>query len=296
MKQHLLLFSLLFTAGITQAETVTLELLNGDSITGTIIEELSDDQEKILDHPQLGRLTIPASSLKPTLDPPAWSTSITAGLIGNEKDGDSSLSTSLNAESKYKNNKNILVFKAGLNTNQSQDKGEPLDIKTQKGSAGFRYDYRLNDDFSFYSLTDYNYDGKNDSGVNSLLTGLGVSTTLIQNKTTEFTLSIGPSVQWTNGGNQCGQDIYCGNTYAGASFATDLSWKPTQRFKLELNNLLSTAITPKLKPGNSLIAKLKFYPSIYSKLFTSLQYTSTYQSMSTPELNNSASIQLGADF
>ena len=44
MKQHLLLFSLLFTAGITQAETVTLELLNGDSITGTIIEELSDDQ------------------------------------------------------------------------------------------------------------------------------------------------------------------------------------------------------------------------------------------------------------
>ena len=91
MKQHLLLFSLLFTAGITQAETVTLELLNGDSITGTIIEELSDDQEKILDHPQLGRLTIPASSLKPTLDPPAWSTSITAGLIGNEKDGDSSL-------------------------------------------------------------------------------------------------------------------------------------------------------------------------------------------------------------
>jgi hypothetical protein len=160
VKQHLLLFSLLFTAGITQAETVTLELLNGDSITGTIIEELSDDQEKILDHPQLGRLTIPASSLKPTLDPPAWSTSITAGLIGNEKDGDSSLSTSLNAESKYKNNKNILVFKAGLNTNQSQDKGEPLDIKTQKGSAGFRYDYRLNDDFSFYSLTDYNYDGK----------------------------------------------------------------------------------------------------------------------------------------
>ena len=81
----------------------------------------------------------------------------------------------------------------------------PLDIKTQKGSAGFRYDYRLNDDFSFYSLTDYNYDGKNDSGVNSLLTGLGVSTTLIQNKTTEFTLSIGPSVQWTMAGTNVGK-------------------------------------------------------------------------------------------
>ena len=205
---------MLFTAGITQAETVTLELLNGDSLTGTIVEELSNGQDKVLDHPQLGRLTIRASSLKPKSEPSAWKTSISAGLIGNEKDGDSSLSTSLSAESKYTKDKNILLLKAGLNTNQSQDKGEPLDIKTQKGSAGFRYDYRLNDDFSFYSLTDYNYDGKNDSGVNSLLTGLGVSTTLIQNKTTEFTLSIGPSVQWTNGGNQCGQDIYCGNTYA----------------------------------------------------------------------------------
>jgi hypothetical protein len=36
VKQHLLLISLFLTAGITQAETVTLELLNGDSITGTI--------------------------------------------------------------------------------------------------------------------------------------------------------------------------------------------------------------------------------------------------------------------
>lgn len=254
MKQHLLLFSLFFTAGITQTETVTLELLNGDSITGIIVKELSDDQEKVLDHLQLGRLTIRASSLKPTSDPPAWSTSITAGLIGNEKDDDSLLSTSLNAEKKYKTDKNFLILKSGLNTNLSQDKGEPLDIKTQKGSAGSRYDYRLNNNFSFYSLTDYNYDGKNDTGVNSLLTGLGVSTSIVQNKTTEFTFSIGPSMHWANGGSQCGQDIHCGNTYAGAAFATDLSRKSTPRFKLELNNLLSTAVTPKLKPGNSLIA------------------------------------------
>jgi hypothetical protein len=132
VKQHLLLFSLLFTAGITQAETVTLELLNGDSITGTIIEELSDDQEKILDHPQLGRLTIPASSLKPTLDPPAWSTSITAGLIGNEKDGDSSLSTSLNAESKYKNNKNILCLRPDSTPTKAKTRVNPWTSKLKK--------------------------------------------------------------------------------------------------------------------------------------------------------------------
>ena len=296
MKQYYLLTSLLLTAGIAQAETVTLELLNGDSITGTMVEELSSDQEKVLDHPQLGRLSIHASSLKPTPEASAWSTSVNAGFIGNDKDGDSSLSTSLNAESKYKKDKSIVTIKAGLNTNQSQNKGEPLEIKTQKGLAEFRYDYKLNNYSSLYSLTDYNYDGKNIAGVHGLISSLGISTSIIQTKTTEFTLSIGPSMQWTNGGNQCGQDIYCGNVYAGAVFVTDLSWKPNQHFKLELNNLLSTALTPRIMPGNSLSAKLKFYPSIYSKLFTSFQYTSTYQSMSTPELNNSTSIQLGADF
>ncbi len=296
VKQHLLLTTLLFTAGITQAETVTLELLNGDSLTGTIVEELSNGQDKVLDHPQLGRLTISASSLKPKSEPSAWKTSISAGLIGNEKDGHSSLSTSLSTESKYTREKNILLLKAGLNTNQSQDKGEPLEIKTQKGSAEFRYDYMLNENLGIYSLADYNYDGKNNAGVHSVLSGFGIGTPLIQNDTTVFTLSLGPSMQWTNGGSQCGKGPYCGNTYAGAVLISDLSWKPNKLFKLELNNKLSTAFAPTLKPGNSFIAKSKVYPSIYSKLFTSLQCTSTYQSMSTTELNNSASMQLGTEF
>ena len=67
-------------------------------------------------------------------------------------------------------------------------------------------------------------------------------------------------------------------------------------FKLELNNKFSSAFTPDIKPANNFKAKFKFYPSIYSGLFTLLQYTLIYQSMSTPEVNNSASIQLGADF
>ena len=67
-------------------------------------------------------------------------------------------------------------------------------------------------------------------------------------------------------------------------------------FKLELNNKLSAAFTPDIKPANNFKARFKFYPSIYSGLFTSLQYNLIYQSMSTPEVNNSASLQLGADF
>ena len=295
MKQHLLLISLLLTAGISQAETVTLELLNGDSVTGTIVEELSNNQEKVLDHPQLGRLTILTSSLK-SKQTPAWRTSMTAGLIGNEKDGDSSLSTTISVESKYKKGRNNLLLKAGLNTSQSRDNGEPLEIETQKGMAEVRYDYNMLSGLGLFTLTDYNYDGKNDSGVNSLLTGIGLAKPVIQNETTELVVALGPSMQWTNGGHECGKDPYCGNAYAGATFTTDLSWQPSKMFKLELNNKFSSAFTPDIKPANNFKAKFKFYPSIYSGLFTSLQYNLIYQSMSTPEVNNSASLQLGADF
>ena len=278
---------------MSQAETVTLELLNGDSVTGTIVEELSNNQEKVLDHPQLGRLTILTSSLKSKQTAPAWRTSMTAGLIGNEKDGDSSLSTTISVESKYKKGRNNLLLKAGLNTSQSRDNGEPLEIETQKGMAEARYDYNMPSGLGLFTLIDYNYDGKNDSGVNSLLTGIGLAKPVIQNETTELVVALGPSMQWTNGGHECGKDSYCGNAYAGATFTTDLSWQPSKMFKLELNNKFSSAFTPDIKPANNFKAKFKFYPSIYSGLFTSLQYNLIYQSMSTPEVNNSASLQLG---
>jgi hypothetical protein len=221
---------------------------------------------------------------------------MTAGLIGNEKDGDSSLSTTISVESKYKKGRNNLLLKAGLNTSQSRDNGEPLEIETQKGMAEVRYDYNMPSGLGLFTLTDYNYDGKNNSGVNSLLTGIGLAKPVIQNETTELVVALGPSMQWTNGGHECGKDSYCGNAYAGATFTTDLSWQPSKMFKLELNNKFSSAFTPDIKPANNFKAKFKFYPSIYSGLFTSLQYHLIYQSMSTPEVNNSASLQLGADF
>ena len=120
---------------------------------------------------------------------------MTAGLIGNEKDGDSSLSTTISMESKYKKGRNNLLLKAGLNTSQSRDNGEPLEIETQKGLAEVRYDYNMPSGIGLFALTDYNYDSKNDSGVNSLLTGIGLAKPVIQNKTTKLIVALGPSMQ-----------------------------------------------------------------------------------------------------
>ena len=128
---------------------------------------------------------------------------------------------------------------------------------------------------------------------------IGLAKPVIQNKTTELVFAIGPSMQWTNGGDECGKYPYCGNAYASGgqgTFKNDLSWQPSKVIKLELNDNLSAALTPDMKPANNLKAKFKFHPAIYLSLFTSLQYNLFYQSMSTPEVNNSSSLQLGADF
>ena len=52
------------------AETVTLTLLNGDTIQGELIPEESTDDVKVLMHPQLGRLEVSQDALKPVEKPP----------------------------------------------------------------------------------------------------------------------------------------------------------------------------------------------------------------------------------
>lgn len=62
------------------AETVTLTLLNGDTIQGELIPEESTDDVKVLMHPQLGRLEVSQDALKPVEKPPAWKTTLSAGI------------------------------------------------------------------------------------------------------------------------------------------------------------------------------------------------------------------------
>ena len=41
---------------------------------------------------------------------------------------------------------------------------------------------------------------------------------------------------------------------------------------------------------------MRYYPAETSKLFTTLRVQSIYQSMNTPDLNNTITAQVGADF
>ena len=290
------LLSLGMLPSLSWAETVTLTLRNGDSLHGELIERNSEDGTTVLNHPQLGRLELTAEQLQPAATKPLWTSSVSAGLIGNEKDGDSSMSISFTGKTRYKDEQQKLSLSGSFNASKSKDSGEALSIDTEKGSAELRYDKPIGSNLDLFALSSYQYNGTNDSGVNTVLGNIGVAFPLMKSETTDFTVSIGPSVQWSGGGITCASDTFCGNTYGGATLTADLSWKPLPTLKFGLQNQFTTVWANEIQPGNTLTAEVRYYPAVNSKLFTTLRLQSIYQSMSTPQVNNTITAQVGADF
>ena len=290
------LLSLGMLPSLSWAETVTLTLRNGDSLHGELIERNPEDGTTVLNHPQLGRLELTAEQLQPAETKPLWTSSVSAGLIGNEKDGDSSMSISFTGKTRYKDEQQKLSLSGSFNASKSKDSGEALSIDTEKGSAELRYDKPIGSNLDLFALSSYQYNGTNDSGVNTVLGNIGVAFPLMKSETTDFTVSIGPSVQWSGGGITCPSDTFCGNTYGGATLTADLSWKPLPTLKFGLQNQFTTVWANEIQPGNTLTAEVRYYPAVNSKLFTTLRVQSIYQSMSTPQVNNTITAQVGADF
>ena len=290
------LLSLGMLPSLSWAESVTLTLRNGDSLHGELIERNSEDGTTVLNHPQLGRLELTAEQLQPAATKPLWTSSVSAGLIGNEKDGDSSMSISFTGKTRYKDEQQKLSLSGSFNASKSKDSGEALSIDTEKGSAELRYDKPIGSNLDLFALSNYQYNGTNDSGVNTVLGNIGVAFPLMKSETTDFTVSIGPSVQWSGGGITCASDTFCGNTYGGATLTADLSWKPLPTLKFGLQNQFTTVWANEIQPGNTLTAEVRYYPAVNSKLFTTLRVQSIYQSMSTPQVNNTITAQVGADF
>ena len=290
------LLSLCLVPSVSWAETITLTLRNGDSLHGELIERNPNNGTTVLDHPQLGRLDITAEQLKPATTKPLWTSSVSAGVIGNEKDGDNSLSVSFTGKTRYKDEQQKMSLSGSFNSSKSKDSGEPLSIDTEKGSAELRYDKPIGSNLDLFALSSYQYDGTNDSGVNTVLGNIGVAFPLLKSETTELTISIGPSLQWSGGGITCSSDTSCGNSYGGATLTADLSWKPWPSLQFGLQNQFTTVWANEVRPANTLTAEVRYHPAENSKLFTTLRVQSIYQSMNTPELNNTITAQVGADF
>ena len=290
------LLTLCVVPRVSWSETVTLTLRNGDRLQGELIKQNPEDGTTVINHPQLGRLRLTADQLKPVESKPLWASSVSAGLIGNEKDGDSSMSISFTGKTRYQDEGQKLALSGSFNASKSKDSGEALSIDTEKGSAELRYDKPIGSNLDLFALSSYQYNGTNDAGVNTVLGNIGVAFPLLKSTTTDFTVSIGPSIQWSGGGMNCASDAYCGNAYGGATLTADLRLKPLPSLRFGLQNQFTTVWANEVQPANTLTAEVRYYPAANSKLFTTLRVQSIYQSMSTPQLNNTITAQVGADF
>ena len=292
----LALLAVLLCGTVAAAETIRVTLKNGDTINAELLPDESTENLKVLMHPQLGRLEVSLDAIRPEQTPAAWKSSISAGVIGNNQDGDNDITATFAATSTYKKDRNKLSLKGGYNYNTTRDANEPFEVETDKGSATVRYERSLSRGLSLVTFADYYYDATNEASVNTVKGSIGFGFPLINSSTAELTLSLGPSFQWGNGGSDCNSDSACGRAYAGASFSTELDWTPNPSFRISLNNNFSALAASELKPTNSFDATIKYFPSVSSKLFTSLQFLAIYNSLAKPEIDNTITGQVGYEF
>ena len=291
------LVSLLLSAPAALAEPMALQLANGDTIHVEKVAEESNDTVTVVIHPQLGRLEVSSADLQQPAETPAWSSTLAAGVIGVSEDNDDSVTVSMNATSSYTKAAEKLVMKGGLNYKKTRDQGDPIEIDTEKGSASIRYDRKVNESVNWFTSGNYDYNGLNDVSINTLKAAMGAGFPVLKTDSTELILSVGPSLQWSDGGQGCARDAFCGNTYSGGTFTTQLSWVPNRSFKLNLDNNLSVlAANSEAKPTNTFTATIKYFPSFNSGLFTSLQFESIHNSVADPETSSTVSGQLGLEF
>ena len=141
-----------------KAETVKYTLINGDTVSGELIESESTDEIRILMSPVLGRLEIDMASIKVPEPEPLWKSSVSGGFSGNDTDGDGSFSGNLSASTRYKDADQIFKLAGGINYGRDNDKDKDPEITTKKGNLLITYDKFLSPGVTLYGSSNYNYD------------------------------------------------------------------------------------------------------------------------------------------
>ena len=281
-------------ARIANAEIITLTLSNGDKIQGKLVKNKSTDTVTVIDHPSLGRLEIKSASLQSKPKKKRWTGSFSAGVTGSNTDQDYDLDSTSQLVTQYKDEANLFHFKAnteyGFSRGANEKKGS---TDTNQGQIDLRYSYTFSGKSNAYISNIYDYDTLNQVGANNLVNSIGLGYDLIKTNTTTLNVSAGPSVQTIWGGKFCTRDQYCGNTFAASSARISFDWNPNNYFNLSLSNQFTGAYVEGLSPSNNFSGTIKIYPLGDNKLFTSLNGQLIYNSLTSPQIDNSFSLQLG---
>ena len=296
IKPFIALASIGLMAPQAQAQAVvTLTLRNGDSLKGLKVAEESDEKMIVLIHPDLGRLRIPHSALKPKRITP-WSGSFAAGVNASNADSDLSAGGNITATAQYKQPPNLWEVKGQAQYAISKDNGDlGTSVDTNQGSADVRYSRALNNTISFYASSTLNYNALNSVGTETLTSSVGLGVDIVKTPTTILNISFGPALQNIWGGNGCDSDPNCGIMYPASTARGALEWSPQKSIKLNLSNQFTGGYVNGFSPSNILSGSIKIFPLANKSFFLSLNGQTIYNALQTPNIDNSASFQIGTE-
>ena len=292
--------SAIFTAGLicfgaaAHAETVTLELRNGDKLHGELIEADTTDSTIVLDHPVLGRLSIPRTALVPPPQHKPWKLSFSGGLSGSNTDNDFDSGATGQLKVSYTEGADEVVLQGRAEYDVSRNKGDKkASTDTNEGDAELRYTRNLGNSLNAFASTRFNYDTLNKIGTDTFVGAVGLGYDLFKNDTTRVRVSLGPAVQKTWGGTGCAADAMCGQAFAASTARAELQWRPNKVMRLDVSNSYTGAFSDGIKTNNVFSVALKIFPMGNESLFTSLNGQLIYNELQTPRINNSLSMQVG---
>ena len=302
MKKFRLFFFSFFSASLfglieapAQAELVIYKLLNGDSVSGELLKEESSKEIKVLNHKYLGRIEIKSSSI----DYPKvkyWNTNIEVGLDGSSTKSSNSLGYLLEANTQYKDKFEELNFGGKYDFKKTSKSGEESIVGVNKALTNVRYDRSINNDWTTFVATDYEYNALNKVGVNDVKSYTGLSYKLIKNSKISLRLSAGPSIEWVDGGSKCTREKHCGDLIPGGVFGTDLKWSINRKLAILMDNKYTTQLAYDSPVSNRFSTALRFYPSLNSNLYASLSYENIYDQIKDPSQEHSYKLKIGTTF
>ena len=296
---------------------VTITLTNGDVLNGTLVDDKSSTATKVIDHPQLGELTIGASKIKSLAYDNETSEDNEIDNNVDSQVANSSLSGSINfgfdGDVQHKHySKSIdidlggdLTYEKGLYTNtltfdwdNNEDKyksGELYDSHTLE--IDITRDRQIqNRNLTFHFSNTYDYDSDADYGVYNTVTTVGFTKIFSTKDDTFFSMTFGPAINFVYGGDDCDIEDDCGETFFARSIKASFSKQLNKKLELELDNEFTTSYASNPKYGNEFTSTLTFRPSDSSGFNTSFEYENDYHELSDPEVEHSYSLNIGYDF
>lgn len=239
-----------------EGQTITIELMNGDKLTGILLE--ADEPRLVIQHDVFGRMEIPRAAIKPAapaaaIEPVApWTGKFDVALSGAEGNTDNQ-NLRIGVDAKHDDEEGIDTFTGWWVRNTSDGETDAEKLFTQ-----YRHEWKLTDTkYRPFVQASYEKDQFTDYGARSAAAA-GVAYPCIDGEVHKVTSRLGAGISYKSGmdGNDVEQTNYEGLV------GLDWLWKvsETQGFSLTTDVYPSLNNTPEYRSVSRAAYEIKVDP------------------------------------